>query len=82
MQNTEEYTMWTQGTINYNGRAYRYSVKHFEEPSEFGYNEGRASKIWIERNGETVFNYDRGMDIKAADKDTKAVLQMLLDKFN
>lgn len=74
--------MWTHGTINYNGSAYRYSVKHFEEPSELGYKEGRASKIWIERNGETVFNYDRGMDVKAADKDTKAVLQMLLDKFN
>ena len=32
--------------------------------------------------GKTVFNYDRGMDIKAADKDTKAVLEMLLKKFN
>lgn len=52
--------MWTQDTITYNGKAYRYAVKHFEEPSEFGYNEGRASKIWIERGGRTVFNYDRG----------------------
>ena len=74
--------MWTQGTINYNGRAYRYSVKHCDEPSEFGYNEGRASKIWIERDGRTVFNFDRGMDIKAADRDTKKVLEMLLKKFN
>ena len=74
--------MWTQGTINYNGRAYRYSVKHFDETSEFGYNEGRASKIWIERDGRTVFNYDRGMDIKAADRDTKAVLEMLMKKLN
>ena len=74
--------MWTQGTINYNRKAYRYSLKHFDEPSEFGYNEGRASKIWIERDGRTVFNFDRGMDIKAADRDTKAVLEMLLKKFN
>lgn len=28
--------MWTQDTITYNGKAYRYAVKHFEEPSEFG----------------------------------------------
>ena len=55
---------------------------HFDEPSEFGYNEGRASKIWIERDGRTVFNYDRGMDIKAADRDTKAVLEMLMKKLN
>ena len=74
--------MWTHGTINYTGSSFSNSVKLFEEPSEFGYKEGRASKIWIERSCETVFNYDRGMDVKAADKDTKAVLQMLLDKFN
>lgn len=74
--------MWTQEIITYNGKAYRYAIKHFEESSEFGYMEGRVSKIWIERDGKTVFNYDRGLDIYAADKDTKAVLQMLLDKFN
>ncbi|HRU98613.1 MAG TPA: hypothetical protein P5092_14415 [Ruminococcus sp.] len=74
--------MWTQNRITYNGKAYRYSVKHYEEPSPFGYKEGKASKIWIERDGRTVFNYDRGLDIRPADKDTKAVLQMLLDKFN
>ena len=74
--------MWTQGTINYNGRAYRYSVKHFDEPSEFGYNEGRASKIWIEKKKKKVFNYDRGMDIKKADRDTKAVLELLMKKLN
>lgn len=74
--------MWTHGTINYNGSAYRYSVKHFEEPSEFGYKEGRASKIWISRDDIEVFNFDRGMDKEPVDADTEAVLQMLLDKFN
>ena len=74
--------MWTQGEIEFNGKAYRYSVKHYEEASDFGWKGGRASKIWIQREGETVFNFDRGLDIKAADKDTRAVLQMLLEKFN
>ena len=74
--------MWTQGVINYNGKAYRYSVKHFEEPSVFGYEEGRASKIWIQWEGIEVFNFDRGDDVPCADKDTEAVLQMLLDKYN
>ena len=82
LRKAKENTMWTQDIITYNGKAYRYAVKHFEESSEFGYKEGRASKIWIERDGKTVFNYDRGLNINAADKDTKAVLQMLLDKFN
>lgn len=74
--------MWTQGVINYNGQAYTYYIKHFDEPSVFGYNEGRASKIGIHRDGRTVFNYDRGEDIAPADKDTEAVLQMILEKYN
>lgn len=74
--------MWSQGVINYNGKAYHYCVKHFEEPGIFGYNEGRASKIWIQREGIEVFNFDRGDDIPPADKDTETALQMLLGKFN
>ena len=74
--------MWTHGIINYNGKAYRYSVKHYDEPSCFGYRKGRASKIWIQRDGIEVFNFDRGDDVPCADKDTEAVLQMLLDKYN
>ena len=74
--------MWSQGVLNFNGRAYRYCVKHYEEPSIFGYNEGRASKIWISRDDVEVFNYDRGDDVPCADADTEAVFQMLLDKFN
>ena len=74
--------MWSQGVLNFNDRAYRYCVKHYEEPSIFGYNEGRASKIWISRDDIEVFNFDRGDDVPCADTDTAAVLQMLLDKFN
>ena len=74
--------MWSQGVLNFNGRAYRYCVKHYEEPSIFGYNEGKASKIWISRDDIEVFNYDRGDDVPCTDADTEAVLQMLLDKFN
>ena len=74
--------MWSQGVLIFNGRAYHYCVKHYEEPSIFGYNEGKASKIWISRDDIEVFNYDRGDDVPFADADTEAVLQMLLDKFN
>ncbi len=74
--------MWSQGIINYNGKVYRYCVKHYEEPSIFGYNDGRASKIWISRDDIEVFNFDRGDDVPCADADTETVLQMLLDKYN
>ena len=74
--------MWTHGITNYNGKTYHYSVKHYEETSCFGYDEGRASKIWIQRDGITVFNFDRGDDVFPADKDTETVLRMLLERFN
>lgn len=74
--------MWSENNIQYKGQTYHYCIKHFDAPSVFGYNEGRASKIWIERSGKAVFNYDRGEDIAPADKDTEAVLQMLLEKYN
>ena len=74
--------MWSQAIITHNGKAYRYSVKHYAEPSCCGYRKGRASKIWIQRDGIEVFNFDRGDDVPCADKDTEAVLQMLLDKYN
>lgn len=74
--------MWTYNRLEFNGRTYIYNVKHFDEPSIFGYKEGRASKIWIQHDGIEVFNFDRGDDVPCADADTEVVLQMLLDKFN
>ena len=54
--------MWTEGTIRVGASVFHYWVKHYEEPSIYGYEEGRASKISLRRNGKTVFNFDRGMD--------------------
>ena len=51
--------MWTEGTIRVGASVFHYWVKHYEEPSTFGYEEGRASKISLRRNGKTVFNFDR-----------------------
>ena len=37
--------MWTEGTIRVGASVFHYWVKHYEEPSIYGYEEGRASKI-------------------------------------
>ena len=63
--------MWTEGTIQVGTSIFHYWVKHYEEPSTFGYEEGRASKISLRRNGKTVFNFDRGMDIPPEDEETE-----------
>lgn len=78
----EEKTMWTEGTIQVGKSTFHYWVKHYEEPSIFGYEEGRASKISLRWNGKTVFNFDRGMDIPPEDEETETALAILLKQYN
>ncbi len=74
---------WTQGITN----GFNWSIKHYEQGSEYGIDGGRISKLWIqrERNGEIIANYDRGWDIKpneATAADGMEVYKMLLEKYN
>lgn len=70
--------MWTKGTVN----GYQFCIKHFEEGSEFGINNGRISKMTISKDGKTLANYDRGWDVKPADEETKMAYKALLKKYN
>ena len=75
-------TMWTEGTIRVGASVFHYWVKHYEEPSIYGYEEGRASKITLRRNAETVFNFDRGLDVPPTDAETETALAILLKQYN
>jgi len=70
--------MWTKGDVN----GYRFCIKHFEEGSQFGIEEGRISKLHISKDGVTLANYDRGWDILPADKAAREVYEALLKKYN
>ena len=78
--------MWSSGTIWTESKAgYDYWVKHFEEGSEFGIEQGRISKLTIRRHGDTknIANYDRGWDIEVPDdKQIKEVYAVLIKKYN
>ncbi|MEI3029081.1 MAG: hypothetical protein V8T91_01710 [Ruminococcus sp.] len=74
--------MWTEGSIKIGTSVFHYWVKHYGEPSIYGYEEGRASKIMLKRNGEIVFNFDRGLDVPPADRDTETALAILLKEYN
>ncbi len=74
---------WSHGTIELNGKEYRYSMKHFSEPSEdYGINGGRISKLDIRCNEKILYNYDRGLDIAPKTADAEIVLNQLLDQYN
>ena len=69
---------WTNGTIG----EFRFSIKHFEEGSIYGINEGKISKLWIAKNGKTAVNYDRGWDIEPTDEDVIDLYNALLNEYN
>ena len=80
--------MWSTGTIEVteNGRNVKatYQVKHYETGSQFGINQERVSKLWIELDGKCVVSYDRGWDIRP-DKKNPAVMNVyrsILKQYN
>ena len=82
--------MWLEGTIGIPedktaGKKYmtvHYVVKVYDEPSKFGINNGKISKLQLKQNGEIVANYDRGWDIYPAPKEAEISLCILLNQHN
>ncbi|MCL2235450.1 MAG: hypothetical protein FWB98_03285 [Defluviitaleaceae bacterium] len=70
--------MWSRGEIN----GYKFDVKHYENGSEYGINEGRVSKLSIRKDGKEVYNYDRGLDYDNLDKAGKKAYVEILKKYN
>ena len=74
--------MWKEGTIGFPERDKRiichYWVKYYDEPSQFGINGGRISKLMIRIDGKITCNYDRGWDVEPKDEATKAALEILM----
>ena len=78
-------TNWTRGTATLpNGRRFIFDIKHFKEPSSFGIEEGRISKLFImtEVRRSTVALYDRGWDVRPKTPDVRAVYKTLLARYN
>lgn len=76
--------MWKQGTISIpgTGENYRYYAKVYETGSDYGIGEGCISKLEIRKDGQILYNYDRGLDFDSLDKGGKAAYQIILEKYN
>ena len=79
--------MWSEGTIGVpKGKggytAVQYWCKHFDEPSGYGIEEGRISKLELRQDGRTVYNYDRGLDMPPQTKEAEAALAILMKEYN
>ncbi len=74
--------MFKEGSMEQDGRIFRYEIKHFDEPSEYGIDGGRISKLEIMDGERTVAKYERGWDIRPSSKSAKASVDLLMKKYN
>lgn len=74
--------MWKEGSIRVYGDIFHYWMKQYSKGSQYGINGGRISKLMLKRNGEVVYNYDRGEDVAPADETTELALALLLHSEN
>ena len=74
--------MWKEGSLRVNGDIFHYWMKQYEEGSQFGIDGGRISKLMLKRNGEIVYNYDRGLYVAPVDENTVFALEILLHSEN
>nr|DAS04075.1 MAG TPA: hypothetical protein [Caudoviricetes sp.] len=74
--------MWEHGSLKVENQNVSYSMKVFEEPSKYGINGGRISKLTLKANKRVIANYDRGWDIMPTGKLANEALEMILDARN
>lgn len=78
--------MWTEGTIGVPDKdgkyiAVKYQAKIYDEPSMFGIEEGRISKLNLRQDGKEVYNYDRGLDLPPQTPEAEIALAILLKEY-
>ena len=74
--------MWKEGSLRVNGEIFHYWMKQYKKGSEWGINGGRISKLTMKRDGEIVYNFDRGEDTAPVDKNTAFALEIPLHSEN
>ena len=54
----------------------------YDEPSIYGIDEGRISKLTVKRDGREIMNFDRGWDLEPNTDADREVLAEILAKYN
>ena len=67
---------WVSGTLH--GHKFEALVfPEHAENAEWEIGDSKISKLWIQRDRKTVFNWDRGADVPAADQTVQAIVDFL-----
>ena len=77
---------WTFGTVKQTdgGETFVFQAKHYDEPSQFGIDGGRVSKLCVRRDGAAkgVIAYERGWLVKPRTAAYRGLLAALKARFN
>lgn len=77
---------WTFGTVRRadGGETYVFQAKHYDDPSRFGIDGGRVSKLCIRRDGvaKDVIAYERGWLVEPRTEAHRGLLAALKERFN
>lgn len=76
--------LWRQGKITLGDYVFSFEAKIFDEPSQFGINEGCISKLFVKQQGsrDYIISYDRGWDKKPRTELGKILLSIITTEFD
>ena len=72
-------TGWVSGTVDGN---ITFEAKVFDNPSVFGIDDGRISKLSIRNANEEFVNYDRGWDIEPSMPEHRKIYEAVVSTLN
>jgi hypothetical protein len=72
---------WVQGKINNEYRFDALVFAHHAESEAFEFQRSKISKLWIQRLADrrVMFNFDRGLDVPAANTEIQVVVDFLCE---
>lgn len=70
-------TGWMVAEVN----GFHCVAKVYNEPSEFGINDGRISKLHISKNGTEVYAFERGLDFDKLNPKTLKSIVSQIEKY-
>ncbi len=79
--------MWHEGTIGVPKKeggftVVHYWVKAYDEPSRYGIEDGRISKLMLKVEGKVIYNYDRELDVPPQNEAAEIALALLMHEYN
>ena len=72
-------TGWVSGTVDGN---ITFEAKVFDNPSVFGIDGGRISKLSIRNASEEIVNYDRGWDVEPTTPEHRQIYEAVVSTLN